>query len=62
MSSGATGAVQPADEPPTEARPTVITAENLTKTYGDVAAVDGISFSVPAGESFGLLGPNGAGK
>jgi len=41
---------------------TVISAENLTKTYGDVAAVDGISFTVPAGESFGLLGPNGAGK
>lgn len=41
---------------------TVISAENLTKTYGDVAAVDGISFAVPAGESFGLLGPNGAGK
>jgi len=41
---------------------TVIAAQNLTKTYGDVAAVDGISFSVPAGESFGLLGPNGAGK
>ncbi|TDT78770.1 lipooligosaccharide transport system ATP-binding protein [Arthrobacter sp. AG258] len=40
----------------------VISAENLTKTYGDVAAVDGITFSVPAGESFGLLGPNGAGK
>ncbi|WP_326958458.1 MULTISPECIES: ABC transporter ATP-binding protein [unclassified Arthrobacter] len=40
----------------------VITAENLTKRYGDVAAVDGISFSVPAGEAFGLLGPNGAGK
>ncbi|MBP1137216.1 lipooligosaccharide transport system ATP-binding protein [Arthrobacter sp. PvP023] len=40
----------------------VITAENLTKTYGDVTAVDGISFSVPAGEAFGLLGPNGAGK
>ncbi|MFX1818321.1 ABC transporter ATP-binding protein [Pseudarthrobacter sp. CC4] len=39
-----------------------MTAENLTKTYGDVAAVDGISFSVAAGESFGLLGPNGAGK
>nr|WP_157242633.1 ABC transporter ATP-binding protein [Pseudarthrobacter sp. GA104] len=34
----------------------------MTKTYGDVAAVDGISFSVAAGESFGLLGPNGAGK
>lgn len=41
---------------------TVISAENLTKTYGDVAAVDGISFTVQAGESFGLLGPNGAGK
>ncbi|MBT2530874.1 ABC transporter ATP-binding protein [Arthrobacter sp. ISL-48] len=41
---------------------TVISAENLTKRYGDIAAVDGISFSVPAGESFGLLGPNGAGK
>lgn len=43
-------------------RETVITAEDLRKTYGEVAAVDGISFSVPAGESFGLLGPNGAGK
>ncbi|WP_223995148.1 ABC transporter ATP-binding protein [Arthrobacter sp. NicSoilB11] len=41
---------------------TVISAENLTKTYGDVAAVDGISFTVQTGESFGLLGPNGAGK
>jgi lipooligosaccharide transport system ATP-binding protein len=34
----------------------------LTKTYKDVAAVDGISFEVAPGESFGLLGPNGAGK
>lgn len=40
----------------------VITAEKLTKTYGDLTAVDAISFEVPAGESFGLLGPNGAGK
>ena len=40
----------------------VISADRLTKHYGNFAAVDGISFDVPAGESFGLLGPNGAGK
>jgi lipooligosaccharide transport system ATP-binding protein len=40
----------------------VITASVLTKKYKDVAAVDGISFEVAQGESFGLLGPNGAGK
>jgi lipooligosaccharide transport system ATP-binding protein len=40
----------------------VIVASQLTKTYKDVAAVDGISFEVAPGESFGLLGPNGAGK
>jgi lipooligosaccharide transport system ATP-binding protein len=32
------------------------------KRYGEFAAVDGISFEVAPGESFGLLGPNGAGK
>ena len=40
----------------------VIRAEKLTKVYGDFTAVNGISFDVPRGESFGLLGPNGAGK
>jgi lipooligosaccharide transport system ATP-binding protein len=40
----------------------VIEARGLTKTFGELAAVDGIDFEVPAGESFGLLGPNGAGK
>ena len=40
----------------------VITANSLTKKYKEFAAVDGISFDVAPGESFGLLGPNGAGK
>lgn len=39
-----------------------IEVANLTKQYGDVTAVDGMSFTVTAGEFFGLLGPNGAGK
>ena len=40
----------------------VIEARELTKVYGELRAVDAISFEVAAGESFGLLGPNGAGK
>ncbi|QDO88613.1 ABC transporter ATP-binding protein [Ornithinimicrobium ciconiae] len=40
----------------------IVRATDLTKIYGDNRAVDGISFSISSGESFGLLGPNGAGK
>ena len=40
----------------------LIEAENLTKRFGATTAVEGISFSVSAGEIFGFLGPNGAGK
>jgi ABC-2 type transport system ATP-binding protein len=39
-----------------------IRVEGLTKRYGELAAVDGIRFRVPAGQVFAFLGPNGAGK
>jgi lipooligosaccharide transport system ATP-binding protein len=40
----------------------VISATDVRKLYGELAAVDGITFNVQPGETYGLLGPNGAGK
>ena len=41
---------------------TILEVRNLRKNYGDLVAVDDVSFSVRRGEIFGILGPNGAGK
>jgi ABC-2 type transport system ATP-binding protein len=40
----------------------MIVIERLTKRYGDLTALDGLSLTVPAGQILGLIGPNGAGK
>lgn len=45
-----------------ESSPPIIAINNVSKTYGELKAIDEISFQVNAGEIFALLGPNGAGK
>lgn len=46
----------------TPVRKSVISVAGLTKAYGQVTAVDGLSFEVESGRAVGFLGPNGAGK
>lgn len=40
----------------------VVAVENLTRSFGQIRALDGLSFSVEEGEIFGLVGPDGSGK
>ena len=41
---------------------TLLTCENVSKSFGEKVALDGVSLEIPEGRIFGLLGPNGAGK
>jgi ABC-2 type transport system ATP-binding protein len=56
-----TYAIREAVERPPEG-PAVVSCHELTKHYGDVKAVDGVTFSLQPGTVTGFLGPNGAGK
>jgi len=42
--------------------PEILTVQNLTKTFGNLTAVDSLTFNVEEGEILGMMGPNGAGK
>ena len=52
----------PDDKTTTPLRDIVLQAAALTRTFGDLTAVDGVTLTIYRGEIFGLIGPNGAGK
>jgi ABC-2 type transport system ATP-binding protein len=58
MTSADTQAVDPAET----TRDHVLQVTDLVRRFGDLTAVDGVTFHVAPGETYGLLGPNGAGK
>lgn len=60
--STAPASVGPSPEPSGGARVPAIEVKHLDKRFGDLSAVDDVSFTVQQGELFAFLGPNGAGK
>jgi ABC-2 type transport system ATP-binding protein len=63
MSAAATAAAAPESRSQAGAQPIeMVAVERLVRRYGELVAVDGISFRVERGEMFGLIGPDGAGK
>ena len=62
INSGLAAMMTPANPNPDPEPPPVIVVSELRKRYGDIQAVDGVSFSVARGEVFAILGPNGSGK
>jgi len=60
-SAGPVSALRPVDEPPVD-REVVLEAVDVSREFGGVRAVDGVSFKVRHGTLTGLIGPNGAGK
>src|SRR5690606_23233747 len=58
VTSGSAG-IRTVDRPSTNA---VLEVAGLVRRFGDLTAVDGVSFHIAPGETYGLLGPNGAGK